>query len=217
MMMKTTDKGMLIVLSAPSGCGKGTMIAEILRHPGFFLSVSATTRQPREGEKDGVDYYFTDREGFEELIRTGGVLEYASYCGNYYGTPLGKVEEKLGEGLNVLLEIEVEGAMKIKRQRPDALLIFVLPPSMAELRRRLEKRGTETEDVIDRRLAAAAREIEAARNYDYVIVNDDLERAVGDFIGIVNARRHSGAYASRLIDEVIKNDQTGGKSDNIER
>lgn len=199
------NKGRLIVFSAPSGCGKGTMLKEILKDDKYFLSVSATTRAMREGETEGVSYYYISKEAFEQLIENNGVLEYAEYCGNYYGTPVKAVQDKLNEGIDVILEIEVKGAMKIKKMLPEALLIFVLPPSVAELRRRLEKRGTEAPEVIDERVAAAVEEIRQADKYDYVIVNDALEEAVNDFRTVIEAERHKAEYAADLIDEVIKN------------
>ncbi len=199
------SKGRLIVFSAPSGCGKGTMLAEILKDDSYFLSVSATTRAPREGEVDGENYYFLTKEKFEELIADNGVLEYAEYCDNYYGTPLKPVEEQLNAGKNVILEIEVQGAMKVKERIPDALMVFVMPPSVGELRRRLEKRGTESQEVIDKRVLAASDEIKCAEKYDYVIVNDALEDAVNDFKAVIKAEKQKAKYAGELIDEVIKN------------
>lgn len=203
--MKMNKKGQLIVVSAPSGCGKGTILAEILKDDSFYYSVSATTRSPREGEQDGVNYHFLTREKFEELINSGSMLEYAEYCGNYYGTPLTYIDENLNKGKNVILEIEVEGAMNVRRLRPDAVLIFILPPSVKELRRRLEKRGTETREVIDNRIAQAAREIKCADKYDYIMVNGPLDKAVEDFRTIVSAAAMSCDNNKYLIDEVLEN------------
>lgn len=197
------SKGLLIVVSAPSGCGKGTLLAEVLKNDNFYYSVSATTRAPREGEADGVNYHFTTKEKFEELIAEGGVLEYAQYCGNYYGTPRQAVEDKLCEGRDVILEIEVQGAMKIKETCPEAVFIFILPPSVDTLKQRLEKRGTETADVIERRVSEARGEIEKAYNYDYVIVNDDLNKAVSEFIKVVEAEKLTVRRSVRLIDDVL--------------
>lgn len=199
------SKGMLIVVSGPSGCGKGTLLAEVLKNEKFFYSVSATTRSPRPGEADGVNYYFMTKEKFEETIENGGMLEYASYCGNYYGTPKKPVEDMLEQGRHVILEIEVQGAMKIKEKCPNALFVFILPPSLKELRRRLNKRGTETEEVIERRLGEAEGEIRQARNYDYAVVNGELSEAVEDFLSIVRAEELDIINSEKIIDEVLEN------------
>ncbi|MCI7767549.1 MAG: guanylate kinase [Oscillospiraceae bacterium] len=197
------SKGLLIVVSAPSGCGKGTVLAEVLKRDNFYYSVSATTRPPRPEDVDGVTYHFLTREKFEELIASGGVLEYAEYCGNYYGTPKKAVEDKLSEGKDVILEIEVQGAMKIKELCPEAVFIFILPPSLETLRERLEKRGTETAEVINKRVAEAKGEIEKSYNYDYVIVNDDLSEAVSDFIKAVDAEKLTAKRNISLIDSIL--------------
>lgn len=184
-----TNKGRLIVFSAPSGCGKGTMLAEILEDKNFYCSISATTRSPREGEIDGVNYYFLKKEDFEKKISNNEFLEYACYCDNYYGTLVSEVENKLNEGINVILEIEVQGAMKIRQLRPDALFIFISPPSVDELRRRLRKRGTESEDVIEKRVAQAENELSFVSEYDYNIVNAALEDAISDFFSVIRAEQ----------------------------
>ena len=199
------DKGILIVVSAPSGCGKGTILAEVLKDEKFFYSVSATTRSPRPGETDGVNYHFLKKEQFEELIASGGMLEYAQYCDNYYGTPRDKVMEKLGEGKHVILEIEVQGAMQIREKCPDAVFIFIAPPSVGELRNRLSGRGTETAEVIEKRVSEAAHEISFAEKYDYVIVNDRLEEAIEDFRTVVRAEELKSVNQKNIIDEVLKN------------
>ncbi len=197
------SKGLLIVVSAPSGCGKGTVLAEVMKEGGFFYSVSATTRSPRQGEKDGENYFFITRERFEELIGSGGMLEYAEYCGNYYGTPLEAVEKKLNEGMDVILEIEVQGAMKVKEKCPDAVLVFILPPALETLRHRLEKRGTESGQVIEKRVSEAYGEISKAYSYDYVIVNDALEDAVSDFLNVIKAEKMTAKRSGELIDKVL--------------
>ena len=198
------SKGSLIVFSGPSGCGKGTVLKEFFATGGeAFLSVSATTRSPREGEVDGVNYHFLTKEGFEKLIAEDGMLEHACYCGNYYGTPRKAVFDKLEEGKDVILEIEVQGAMKIKEKCPDAVFVFILPPSLGTLRHRLEKRGTETPEVIDKRVGEAAGEIEKAHNYDYIIVNDDLDDAVADFLAVVKAEKMTVKRSSDTIDEIL--------------
>lgn len=199
------NKGRLIVFSAPSGCGKGTMLAEILEDKQFYCSVSATTRAPREGEINGVNYYFLSREDFENKINSGAMLEYAEYCENYYGTLLEEVNSKLEEGRDVILEIEVQGAMKIREARPDALLIFIAPPSIGELRRRLLKRGTEELEIIEKRVSEASKELTFADKYDYIIVNDALEDAVSDFKTVIKAERLKAKYAAEILDEVTKN------------
>lgn len=181
------SKGRLIVFSAPSGCGKGTMLAEIVKDERFRCSISATTRNPREEERDGVNYHFITREAFEKKIANDEFLEYAEYCENLYGTLKSEVDDYLEKGINVILEIEVQGAMKIRGLRPDALFIFIVPPSIEELRRRLNKRGTETQEVIEMRIAQAEEELTYKDQYDHIIVNDALEDAVSDFFNIVEA------------------------------
>ena len=199
------NKGRLIVFSAPSGCGKGTMLAEILKDASFRCSVSATTRKPREGEIDGVNYYFITNEDFEQRVAEGRFLEHAGYCDHYYGTRRSEVDPDLEQGMSVILEIEVKGAMKVRESRPDALLVFIAPPSVQELSRRLHKRGTETDEVIAKRVAAAYEELTYAPKYDYIIVNDALEDAVSDFFAVVRAEQLNKKFMSEFIDEVLKN------------
>ena len=199
------NKGRLIVFSAPSGCGKGTMLAEILKNEKFRCSVSATTRSPREGEIDGVNYHFLTREDFESRINAEQFLEHAEYCGNYYGTLMSEVDSYLDKGINVILEIEVQGAMKIREKRPEALFVFIAPPSVAELTRRLKKRGTETDEVIAERVSQAAGEIAAAEKYDYIIVNDALEDAVSDFFVVIRAEELKSENMGEILNEVLKN------------
>ena len=199
------NKGRLIVFSAPSGCGKGTMLEEILKDKSFAISVSATTRAPREGEKDGVNFHFLTREDFEQRIADGKFIEHAEYCQNLYGTLSSEVDGRLEQGLNVILEIEPQGAMKIREKRPDAVFIFVVPPSINELRRRLKKRGTETDEVIEERVSKATWEVSQAEKYDYVIVNDALEDAISDFFTVIRAEKLKVDYSGDIINEVLKN------------
>ena len=200
------NKGKLFVVSAPSGCGKGTILAEVLKNnQNLFYSVSATTRSPREGEIDGVNYYFLTESEFKHEIDNDGMLEYAEFCGNFYGTPKKKVIDKLEQGIDVILEIETIGAMQIKKAMDDAILIFILPPSVYELRRRLNKRGTEEQDVIDKRLKEAVDEIQRAHNYDYVMMNDELDKAIEDFESILKASKLTNENNKNMIEEVLKN------------
>jgi guanylate kinase len=201
----TMNKGRLIVFSAPSGCGKGTMLEEILKDKRFAVSVSATTRAPREGEKDGINYHFLTREDFEQRIADGKFIEYAEYCQNLYGTLSSEVDGRLEQGLNVILEIEPQGAMKIREKRPDALFIFIVPPSVGELRRRLKKRGTESDEVIEERVSKAAWEISQAEKYDYIIVNDALEDAISDFFAVIRGEQLKTQFSGNIIEEVLKN------------
>lgn len=201
----TMNKGRLIVFSAPSGCGKGTMLEEILKDERFAVSVSATTRAPREGEKDGINYHFLTREDFEQRIADGKFIEYAEYCQNLYGTLSSEVDGRLEQGLNVILEIEPQGAMKIREKRPDALFIFIVPPSVGELRRRLKKRGTESDEVIEERVSKAAWEISQAEKYDYIIVNDALEDAISDFFAVIRGEQLKTQFSGNIIEEVLKN------------
>ncbi|WP_010301677.1 guanylate kinase [Kurthia senegalensis] len=173
------ERGILIVLSGPSGVGKGTVRKELFSQPdtNYEYSISMTTRKAREGEVDAVDYFFKDREDFEKLIEQGKLLEYAEYVGNYYGTPIDYVNQTLDAGRDVFLEIEVQGATQIREKAPDALFIFLAPPSLSELQNRLIGRGTESQEVIQNRIAAANRELEMMNLYDYVVENDEVENA----------------------------------------
>lgn len=186
------EKGLLIVLSGPSGVGKGTVRKAIFSQAdtAFEYSISMTTRAPREGEVDGVDYFFKTKEEFEQLIREGKLLEYAQFVGNYYGTPVDYVRETLDRGKDVFLEIEVEGAKQVREKFPDGLFIFLAPPSLSELKNRIVTRGTETEDVINNRLKVAKEEIEMMHLYDYVVENDQVELAVERIKAIVIAEHH---------------------------
>lgn len=173
--------GKLIVISGPSGVGKGTLLKEFLhRNPKVKLSISATTRDPREGEQNAVNYYFVETFEFDYMIKSGGLLEWAKYNQNYYGTPKKAVEDMLNEGFDVVLEIEVQGAKKIKELCKDASFIFIMPPSEEVLKQRLIHRHTESDEAVQRRLAIAIEEMECSVDYDYVIINDDLERAIAE-------------------------------------
>jgi guanylate kinase len=176
----TNSKGIIIVVSGFSGAGKGTIMKELIkRYDRYALSVSATTRNPRPGEVDGREYFFVSNEEFEKLIAENGLIEHAGYVDHYYGTPRKFVEDKLAEGKDVILEIEIQGALQIREQYPDAVLLFVMPPSARILKERLVGRGTETSDVIDQRLKRAREESQGIENYDYIVVNDDLDECVG--------------------------------------
>lgn len=180
-------RGRLFVYAGASGVGKGTIMKELIkRNESIRLSVSATTRNPREGEVHGREYFFVSKDEFEQMIKEDGFLEYAQYCDNYYGTPKSYVDEQLSKGFNVFLEIELQGAQNVLRLRPDAVSIFVVPPSVDELERRLRDRGTETEDAIEKRLAQAKVELDNAKLYQYIVVNDDLDKAVEDILQIVD-------------------------------
>lgn len=197
------QKGILMVLSGFSGAGKGTLVKALLKkYDDYSLSVSMTTRAPREGERDGVEYFFTTREKFEETIADNGLVEYALYCGNYYGTPRAYVEEQMAAGKNVILEIEIQGALKIKEKFPDSLLVFVTPPDAIELKRRLENRGTESAEAIARRLARAAEESEGIEAYDYIVVNDDLEECAEELHRLVDASRRAPVRRMDFIKKI---------------
>ena len=207
------QKGILIVISGFSGAGKGTLVKELLRRHGsdYVLSISMTTRRPRPGEREGVEYFFTDREHFEETIEREGLIEYASYCGNYYGTPKAYVEEQLAAGKNVILEIEIQGALEIKKKFPESLLIFVTPPNAGELKRRLEGRGTESREAIASRLARAAEESEGVEAYDYLVVNDKLEESVEDVHRLVAAARCAPVRREAFVKEIREELQSFAK------
>ena len=205
--MKLNDRGLLVVISGPSGVGKGTVRKALFNMPKHNLvySVSMTTREKREGEVDGVDYYFVSKEEFTKRRKEGKFLETAEFVGNYYGTPLDKVNEQLDQGNEVVLEIEVEGAIQVKRKVPDCVMIFIVPPGKQALYDRLKRRGTENEDVIAERIAKANREFKLAHLYDYIVVNDEVNNAADRIMAIIRAE-HAKTERSihsymELIDE----------------
>lgn len=183
-----SQRGILLVLSGPSGVGKGTVCSALReKKPELVYSVSATTRSPREGEVDGINYFFKTRQQFEEMIAADELLEWAEYVGNYYGTPRKFVEDMLNQGNDVILEIEVQGALQVKNKFPDGVFIFLAPPDLEELRHRIEGRGTETEETIKTRMATALKEIELMDQYDYVVINDKIDETVKEIEAIIMA------------------------------
>lgn len=202
-----TDKGSLIVISAPSGTGKGAILGEFTDKyfdDKIIFSVSATTRTPRVGEVHGVNYYFISKEEFKEKIKNDGFLEYAEFCDNMYGTPKDAVMNALNSGIDVILEIETVGAKKVKQNYPEAVMVFILPPSMDELKSRLTGRGTETEDSINKRLKTAREELKLAGDYDYVIVNDYIEEAAQKLNFIIKSQRLKITNNKKIIQEVLQ-------------
>lgn len=199
-----TNRGILLVLSGFSGSGKGTVVKEVMKKYSdtYALSISATSRQPRPGERDGIEYFFKTREEFEEMIAKDELVEYAQYVNNYYGTPKTYVEEQLAAGKDVILEIEIQGALKIKKKFPDTLLLFMTPPSADELKDRLVGRGTEAMDVVESRLARAVEEAQGIEEYDYLIVNDDLDECVERFHQIVSNEHYRVSRKQAFIEDM---------------
>ncbi len=196
-------KGILVVVSGFSGSGKGTIMKELLRrYDNYALSISATTRSPREGEEDGREYFFKTREEFEKMIAEDALIEHASYVGNYYGTPRAYVEQQLALGKDVILEIEIQGALQIKKRFPDTLLLFVSPPDARTLKERLVGRGTESMEVIESRLARAVEEAEGIESYDYFIINDDLEICVEQVHQMIKGEHSRVSRSLELIHEI---------------
>ncbi len=192
------------MVSAPSAGGKGTILKELFRQDGNLrMSVSATTRQPRPGEENGKDYYFMSREEFQELVAGGRMLEHAEYVGNCYGTPREPVEEWLAQGLDMVLEIDVQGGAQIKRLAPDCVSVFITPPSMEVLEKRLRDRGTEDDETVRKRLAAAREELPHAEDYDYIVVNDRLEDAVEDMLAILRSEKRKYVRNPGFVQQVL--------------
>ena len=205
--MRKTKKGLLIVISGPSGTGKGTIIKELKeRVKGLSYSVSVTTRAPREGEVDGRDYFFKTYDEFKDMLHHNEFLETAEVYGNYYGTPKSYVQKLLMDGKDVILEIDTVGASNVKKQFPSAVTVFIAPPTTGDLAERLNKRGTETEEVKNRRLEASEKELASIKNYDYIIVNDDLSEAVDNLHSIIKA-----THCSVKLNSILVHKYSGGK------
>lgn len=204
--LKVTEKGLLIVLSGPSGVGKGTVRQAIFSKGKreFIYSISATTRQSRPGEVDGVDYFFKTRENFEKMIEAEELLEYTQYVGNYYGTPIDYVKKTLESGKDVFLEIEVRGAMQVKERMPEGVFIFLTPPNMDELEARIINRGTDASPIIRQRMEKAIEEIDLMRYYDYAVENDTVENAVNKILAIIQSEH---LKVSRLLESKIPNEE----------
>lgn len=207
MTMSNEKKGRILILSGPSGSGKGTIVKELLkRRPDTTrLSVSATTREPRQEDVEGVTYCFYSKEEFGKLIENGGMLEYAEYCGNFYGTRRAPVEKALDEGIDVILEIEVQGAYNVKGVRPDAHMVFVMPPSARVLKERLTGRGSETEETLTKRLSTAVEEMDRAGGYDYILINDDLTKAVDELETVLDGELRNVESMEKFI-KGVQND-----------
>ena len=198
-----SNRGKLIILSGPSGAGKSTVVFKAIQNrDDFCFSTSVTTRKPRPGEVDGREYFFIDREKFDEMVSNGELLEYAQYVTNCYGTPRSYVEEKLAEGKNVILDIEIQGARQVHDKIPEAITIFIMPPSLEELRQRLVKRGTDSADAINARIARAEQEVQEADFYTYLIVNDQIEKAAMEFNAIITAE--NCRYNQELVKALIQ-------------
>ena len=201
-------RGILFVLSGPSGTGKDSILRELKKDRNdFVVSISCTTRQPRLGEVNGKDYYFLGKSEFMEMVKAGKMLEWAKFCDNYYGTPKEKLNELLASGMNVILEIEVQGAKQVIENSPDAVSVFVLPPSIEVLKQRLQKRALDSHEDIGKRVSEAEREIPLAYEYDYTIVNDDLKRCASDISKIIDAENMKTAQNKNIIREVLNDER----------
>lgn len=199
-----SKKGIIAIISGFSGAGKGTVVGELTKKYGYAVSISATTRKPREGEEEGKSYFFKTKEEFEQMIEADELIEYAKYVDNYYGTPKAYVMEQINKGKDVLLEIEMQGALKVKKKFPEVSLIFITTPSVKELRRRLEKRGTEEAEVIDKRLARAKEECDYMESYDYIVENAELEECVASLHGLLQAIHFSQGNQKELTEKIRK-------------
>ena len=198
-------EGCLIVVSGPSGTGKGTVCSALLKkHPEIAYSISATTRKPRTGEQDGVNYYFKEKAVFEEMIQKGELLEWAEVYGNYYGTPLAPIREKLAQGKDILLEIDTQGALNVMEKFPEGVYIFILPPSLEELEKRIRGRATDAEESIKRRLESAVGEIKLAEKYQYAVVNESVDDTVDTVAGILKAEHCRSKRCASVINAICK-------------
>lgn len=207
-------KGILVVVSGFSGVGKGTLMKRLTEKYGHYaLSVSATTRAPREGEQDAREYFFKTKDEFEQLISDGRLIEYACYCDNYYGTPCDYVEDQMAQGRDVILEIELQGALKVKEKYPDALLLFVMPPDAPTLEERLRGRGTEPDDVIRARLLRAAEESDGVEKYDYMIINDDLETSVEELHHLIESQHYKISRNLEFVQQIREEIKTFAKGE----
>ena len=197
-------RGILAIISGFSGAGKGTVVNKLLEKDNYAVSISATTRKPRQGEVDGKNYFFKSRDEFENMIENNQLIEYAEYVGNYYGTPRDYVFKKLEEGYDVILEIEMQGALKVKEKFPETALIFITPPSAGELKKRLVGRGTETIEQIDKRMSRAVDECDYMNKYDYIVVNDDLDECVDEIHRLLQSIHNAKENQSELIEKITE-------------
>ncbi len=198
------DTGLLIIISGPSGAGKGTIVSELIKNKNYALSTSVTTREAREGEIHGVHYFFNSKQQFEEMIDKNELLEYAQFCEHYYGTPLAYMQEQLNNGKNVILEIEVQGALQVKERFPEAILVFLTPNNIGELKSRLENRATETPEKISMRMERAKQEIKLIDNYDYIVINNIVDDAVESINSIVKSEKMSASRHMYLINTFLE-------------
>ena len=211
-----TKKGILVVVSGFSGAGKGTLMKRLLeKYDNYALSVSATTRAPREGEEHGREYFFHTKQEFEELILQDALIEHAQYVDNYYGTPKAYVEKQLNAGKDVILEIEIQGALKVKKKLPDTLLLFVTPPSAQELKRRLVNRGTESMEVIESRLRRASEEAKGMPEYDYILVNDTVEECVDRMHQVIQSQHDKTENCRGFIEKITEEIAVFGKGEEL--